>query len=755
MKKIFLLFVFSSLILNAQNEYLVNTFKDSIQRSPVVAKDGSGNYVVVWQSLNQAAANSNYDIYMQLYNSNDEKIGGEILVNQTTAGAQEKPAVAMNNNGKVVVVWSSYSNAVSSFDIKARMFELNSPVTVELLVNSTNANAQNNPAVDINSDGEFLVTWDSWDQDGGDRGVYMKRFDGTGGVLNEETLVNQTTAYSQAKPRIKYFPDGRWIIVWESYKQDGSGYGVYGRIFNTDNSAATNEFMINTYTADYQWFADVETFQNNSFVVVWCSWEQDGFDGGIYFQKFNSSGIKIGDETLVNQSTSYYQWLPKVKKLDGEKFAVIWSSWKQDGSREGVYTAFVNESGDVYTFETQTNQYEFSFQWEPDFIVKNSEEILAVWASWQQFGKDYDIIARRIKPEVPQGVISSSTVAHIAGRTSGRVFAHVVDSTALNGHTYQVSFDTTTSNEMLFATVTDITSSQIKVQNFPVNRGKGIVYHTPVFDGLAVEIFPEYKLEINSENSYFINHSGSNLIFAYGVPTAGQRLIAPIDIALIWGSTDTLAGGVFANPSDTALSTTGQLSVLVPFKAKNISDNGKVKMLIKENTSTINNRWDPGETIVFLTPPPYNVNNFNTHAQIATSLPSGTFIWTDEGDTNIVLTRRPITPEDKFNFVASKSLIVSSLKDEINSPFNFEVLQNYPNPFNPSTTIKFSIPMDGVVKINVFNILGEKVAELLNNFLKAGRHRILFNAGGSSSGIYFYTVEVGNKKAAKKMLLLK
>ncbi|PJB00151.1 MAG: hypothetical protein CO127_09120, partial [Ignavibacteria bacterium CG_4_9_14_3_um_filter_36_18] len=88
MKKIFLLFVFSSLILNAQNEYLVNTFKDSIQRSPVVAKDGSGNYVVVWQSLNQAAANSNYDIYMQLYNSSDEKIGGEILVNQTTAGAQ-------------------------------------------------------------------------------------------------------------------------------------------------------------------------------------------------------------------------------------------------------------------------------------------------------------------------------------------------------------------------------------------------------------------------------------------------------------------------------------------------------------------------------------------------------------------------------------------------------------------------------------------------------------------------------------------
>lgn len=755
MKNLFLLFIFSLGSLNAQNEFLVNTFQDSIQRSPVISKDGAGNYVIVWQSLNQAAPNSHYDIYMQLYNSNDEKVGGEILVNQTTAGAQEKPAVAMNDNGKVVVVWSSYSDEVNSFDIKARRFEFNNPASVELLVNTTTVNAQSNPAVDIYSDGHFVVTWDSWDQDGGDRGIYVKRFDAAGNFLMIETLVNQTTAYSQAKPRIKYFPDGRWIIVWESYKQEGSGYGVYGRIFNADNSSASDEFQVNTYTADYQWFADVETFQNNSFVVVWCSWEQDGFDGGIYFQKFNASGLKDGTETLVNKSTSYYQWLPKVKKLNGENFAVIWSSWKQDGSREGVYTAFVNEMSHVYTFETQINQYEFSFQWEPDFIVKNSAEILAVWASWQQFGEDYDIVARKIKPEVPQGVISSSSVQHISGRTSGRVFAHVVDSTALNENTYQVTFDTTTSNEMLYATVCDITSSQVKVQNFPLDRGKGIVYTTPVFDGLAVEIFPEYKLEIDGDNSYFINHSGSNLIFAYGIPIAGQKLIAPIDVALIWGSTDTLAGGVYANPSDTALSTTGQPIVLVPFKAKNMRDNTKVKMLIKENTSSINNRWEPGETIVFLTPPPYNINNFNTHAQIATSLPPGTFIRADEGDTNIVLTRRPITPEDKFNFAASKSLIVSGMKDEINSPYNFEVLQNYPNPFNPSTTIKFSIPAGGIVKIAIYNILGEKVAELLNGFLKEGRHRILFNASGFSSGIYFYKVDFANKKTVKKMLFLK
>ncbi len=755
MKKLFLLLALCSFFLQAQNEFLVNTYQDTVQRSPVIARDGSGNFVVVWQSLNQASSNSGYDIYLQLFNTSDQKVGGEVLVTQTSTGIQEKPAVAMSEAGKVIVVWASSISNQNSSDIYARIFQLNVPETNEFLVNSTTVKAQTDPAVAINSSGDFVITWDSWDQDGGDRGVYMRKFSSSGAILTNETLVNQTTAYSQAKPRVKYFADGRYIIVWESFKQDGDGYGVYGRIFNADDSPAANEFQVNTNTVDYQWYADVETFDDNSFVVVWCSWEQDGYDGGIYFQRFNSSGVKVVAETIVNKSTSYYQWLPKVNKLEGNKFAVVWSSWKQDGSREGIYTIFIDENNKANTFETQINKYEFSFQWEPDFIVKNSNEILAVWASWQQFNKDYDIIARRIKPEIPQGVISSSTVQHIAGKTSGRVFAHVVDSTALNGHTYQVTFDTTTSNEMLFANVTDITASQTKVQNFPVDRGKGIIYTTPAFDGLVVEIFPEYKLEINGDGSYFINHSGSNLMFAYGVPSAGQKLIAPIDVALIWGSTATIAGGAYANPSDTALSTTGQPVVIVPFTAKNITDNTKIKMLVKENTGTINNRWDAGETVVFLTPPPYNLSSFNTHAQIATSLPSGTLVMPDEGDTNIVLTRRPITPEDKFNFVALKSLIVSGQKDEVNSPFTFSVLPNYPNPFNPSTTIKFSIPNTSKVKVCVYDILGRLVSVLADDIFSEGFHRLRFNAGSLASGAYIYTVQFNNNISAHKMLLLK
>jgi hypothetical protein len=92
---------------------------------------------------------------------------------------------------------------------------------------------------------------------------------------------------------------------------------------------------------------------------------------------------------------------------------------------------------------------------------------------------------------------------------------------------------------------------------------------------------------------------------------------------------------------------------------------------------------------------------------------------------------------------------------DINSPRVFALDQNYPNPFNPSTVIKYSIPVDGFVTLGVYNLLGEKVASLVNDNLKAGGHEVNFNASNLSSGVYFYRLESGRFTSVKKLLLLK
>ena len=97
--------------------------------------------------------------------------------------------------------------------------------------------------------------------------------------------------------------------------------------------------------------------------------------------------------------------------------------------------------------------------------------------------------------------------------------------------------------------------------------------------------------------------------------------------------------------------------------------------------------------------------------------------------------------------------------DEVNvdvqSPIDYALEQNYPNPFNPSTTIKYSIPEDGFVKLAVYNMLGEQVATLVNAQQKAGRYEINFNASNLASGVYVYRLEAAHFTAAKKLMLMK
>lgn len=92
---------------------------------------------------------------------------------------------------------------------------------------------------------------------------------------------------------------------------------------------------------------------------------------------------------------------------------------------------------------------------------------------------------------------------------------------------------------------------------------------------------------------------------------------------------------------------------------------------------------------------------------------------------------------------------------EISSPSKFELAQNYPNPFNPSTSISFTIPQSGNVKLAVYNLLGQEVAVLVNEFREAGTYDVEFNAGNLNSGVYLYKLEANGSTFIKKMTLLK
>jgi subtilisin-like proprotein convertase family protein len=103
----------------------------------------------------------------------------------------------------------------------------------------------------------------------------------------------------------------------------------------------------------------------------------------------------------------------------------------------------------------------------------------------------------------------------------------------------------------------------------------------------------------------------------------------------------------------------------------------------------------------------------------------------------------------------NEQVLVSTENINAEVPQEYKLEQNYPNPFNPSTTIKFSIPVKGIVKLKVFDMLGKEVAVLINKEMSAGNYNIDFTGAKLSSGVYFYKLETEAFTDVKKMLLVK
>jgi hypothetical protein len=93
--------------------------------------------------------------------------------------------------------------------------------------------------------------------------------------------------------------------------------------------------------------------------------------------------------------------------------------------------------------------------------------------------------------------------------------------------------------------------------------------------------------------------------------------------------------------------------------------------------------------------------------------------------------------------------------EETSLPFEFKLDQNYENPFNPSTTIAYTLPVDGDITLKVYNAIGELVTELINENQTAGRHQFNFNANTLPSGIYFAELRSNESVQRIKMILLK
>lgn len=113
------------------------------------------------------------------------------------------------------------------------------------------------------------------------------------------------------------------------------------------------------------------------------------------------------------------------------------------------------------------------------------------------------------------------------------------------------------------------------------------------------------------------------------------------------------------------------------------------------------------------------------------------------------------TASTGYGTPGSLNSVLSSNETDADGPLSFKLSQNYPNPFNPSTSISYSIAKPGVVKLEVFDLLGQKIASLVDQVQTAGEYEISFEASEIPSGIYIYRLTNNGQTSIRKMTLIK
>jgi len=395
-------------VIGSGTETRVNTNTPNTQLHPAVAMDENGNYVVVWE--NQGADGSGFGIFGQRYDINGVPLGSEFPVNISTDEDQRYPAIAMDSDGDFVVVWMDEALDASGWGIYGRRFDKNgTPLGFEFLINSRGTlGHQKNPVVAMDKVGNFTVVWTHHALDGSIFSIRGRRYNNSGAALSTIFDVSTASTNYQGYPTIGIDDDGDFVVAWQQLGLDGSGHAIAAQRFDPVGTKKGSVFQVNTFTSGNQQTPAVDLDSVGNFVIAWSSYGQDGDDQGIYAQRFLNNGSAIGAEFRANTQTTGSQSSPALAMTREGSFNIIWSSYGQDGSFEGVYVQAYFTDGIAVGSETLVNTWTSGFQqFGAAAQTLANNDLVVIWQDGQHNsssthdGDNYGIFSQRFNVSLP------------------------------------------------------------------------------------------------------------------------------------------------------------------------------------------------------------------------------------------------------------------------------------------------------------------------------------------------------------------
>jgi len=371
------------------SEFQVNTFTTGPQTYPSVSADALGSFVVVWDDFGQT--NFAADVFARRYDASGTPAGAEFVVNSFTTGLQAFAKVASQPGGGFVVVWTSIQPVIGA-DVFGRRFDAaGTAIGLQFQINTYTTGTQARPSVASDSAGNFVVAWRSQQGVSGYE-TFAQRFSTSGVPQGAEFQVNSYTTGSQLPSRVAVDPVGNFVVAWIS--EDGDDFGVFGQRYDATGAAAGGEFQVNTYTTGAQSAGQVAHDAGGNFFVAWTSDGEDGDAFGVFGRRYDAAGVPRGSEFRVNSETLAAQQNAAVTSDASGNFVVVWESYGQDGSLNGVFGQRFDALGAAGA-EFRVNSYATGHQNIPSVASDGDGNLVTVWQSDGQDGSARGIFGQR------------------------------------------------------------------------------------------------------------------------------------------------------------------------------------------------------------------------------------------------------------------------------------------------------------------------------------------------------------------------
>jgi len=319
-------------------------------------------------------------------------------VHKTALGDQVRPAVSMLHNGNTIFVFQS--RVLGNPDIFARLGKGAGFYAPEFRVNNYLKDQQVDPAVAPLPDSGAMVVWSSFGQDGSLWGVYARKITAAGALAGpQEFLVNQYTIGNQRKPAVCALAGGHVVFAWVSEgERFYTSRDIYARVFTAAGVPVTGEFLVNS-GSNVCASPALAPLNNGGFTVAWSQKDTVATNGwDVWGRAFNAQGAPTVPAFRINTYLYGDQFSPKLASAPSGVLAV-WTSMGEDGDKEGVFGRFilggVEVSGDEFLVNTTT----ISQQLEPFVAWNGVDRFLVVWTSFagmtgfDLFGQMYSISA--------------------------------------------------------------------------------------------------------------------------------------------------------------------------------------------------------------------------------------------------------------------------------------------------------------------------------------------------------------------------